>query len=145
MSLRTLLLPCHGPMLCLMVGPWSVIRPRPTLMIPSDVVPGLSMTSVLTTCVNRRVCFPLPKTMTLTVCNNFSNLELRTTFGNSCNVILYDVKYDGDCISGLTFVWGNLIWSCIGGLSGRYPTGQGVTPFEARWSPWERTCVLEPV
>jgi hypothetical protein len=42
--------------------------------------------------------------MTLTVYNNFSNLELRTTFGNSCNVILCDVKYDGDCISGLTFV-----------------------------------------
>jgi hypothetical protein len=85
---------------------WSVEwDPSPAnLMIPSDVVPGLSMTSVLTTCVNCRVCFPLPKTMTLTVCNNFSNLELRTTFGNSCNVILYDVKYDGDCISGLTFV-----------------------------------------
>jgi hypothetical protein len=73
-------------------------------MIPSDVVPGLSMTSVLTTCVNRRVCFPLPKTMTLTVCNNFSNLEPRTIVENSCNVILYDVKYDGDCISGLTFM-----------------------------------------
>jgi hypothetical protein len=73
-------------------------------MTPSDVVPGLSMTSVLMTCVNRRVCFPLPKTMTLTVCNNFSNLELRTTFGNSCNVILYDLKYDGDGISRLTFV-----------------------------------------
>jgi hypothetical protein len=31
-------------------------------------------------------------------------VELSTTFGNSCNVILYDIKYDGDCISGLTFV-----------------------------------------
>jgi hypothetical protein len=41
------------------------------------------------------------------------SLELRTTFGNSCNVIPYDVKYDGDCISGLTFVWGNFIWSCV--------------------------------
>jgi hypothetical protein len=95
------------------VGPRSGIRPRPTLVIPSDVVPGLSMTSVLTTSVNRRVSFPLLKTMTLTVCNNFPNLELRTTFGNPCNVILCDVKYGGDCISGLTFVWGNLIWSCV--------------------------------
>jgi hypothetical protein len=145
MSLKTLLFPCLGPVLFQMVGPWNGIHPRPTLMIPSDVVPGLSMTSVLTTCVNHRVCFPLPKTMTLTVCNNFSNLELHTTFGNSCNVILYDVKYDGDCISGLTFVWGNLIWSCIGGLSGCYPTGQGIIPFEIRWSPLEWTHVLEPV
>jgi hypothetical protein len=32
-----------------------------------------------------------------------------------------------------------------GGLSGRYPTGQGIIPFEARWSPRERTRVLEPV
>jgi hypothetical protein len=32
------------------------------------------------------------------------NLELRTALGNSCNVILCDVKYDGDCIFGLTFV-----------------------------------------
>jgi hypothetical protein len=31
-------------------------------------------------------------------------LKLRTTFGNSYNVIPCDVKYDGDCISGLTFV-----------------------------------------
>jgi hypothetical protein len=34
---------------------------------------------------------------------------------------------------------------CIGGLSGRYPTGQGIMPFEARWSPREWTRVLEPV
>jgi hypothetical protein len=32
------------------------------------------------------------------------SLKLRTTFGNSYNVIPYDVKYDDDCISGLTFV-----------------------------------------
>jgi hypothetical protein len=32
------------------------------------------------------------------------NLKLRTTFGNSCNIIPCDVKYDGDYISGLTFV-----------------------------------------
>jgi hypothetical protein len=31
-------------------------------------------------------------------------MELSTTFVNSCNVILCDVKYDGDCISELTFV-----------------------------------------
>jgi hypothetical protein len=39
------------------------------------------------------------------------SLKLRTTFGNYCDVFPYDVKYD--CISGLTFVWGNLIWSCV--------------------------------
>jgi hypothetical protein len=102
--LKPLLFPYLGPMLFQKIGPRGEIRPWPTLMIPSDVVPELSMTSVLMTCVNRRVCFPLPKTMTLMVCNNFSNLELRTTFRNSCNVILCDVKYDGDCISGLTFM-----------------------------------------
>jgi hypothetical protein len=49
------------------------------------------------------------------------NLKLRTPFGNPCNVILCDVKYDGDCISGLTFVWGNLIWSCIRWFIGTLP------------------------
>jgi hypothetical protein len=34
---------------------------------------------------------------------------------------------------------------CIGGLSGRYLTGQGIIPFEARRSPLEWTRVLEPV
>jgi hypothetical protein len=38
-----------------------------------------------------------------------------------------------------------LLILCIGGLSGRYPTGQGIIPFEARWSPLEWTRVLEPV
>jgi hypothetical protein len=33
----------------------------------------------------------------------------------------------------------------FGDLSGRYPTGQGIIPFEARWSPQEWTCVLEPL
>jgi hypothetical protein len=33
----------------------------------------------------------------------------------------------------------------FGGLSARYPTGQGIIPFEARWSPQEWTRVLEPV
>jgi hypothetical protein len=42
-------------------------------------------------------------------------------------------------------VRGTLFDPAFGGLSGRYPTGQGVTPFEVRWSPYERTCVLEPV
>jgi hypothetical protein len=50
-SLKTLLLPCHGPMLFPMVGPWSGTRPRPTLIIPSDVMPGLRMMSVLATCI----------------------------------------------------------------------------------------------
>jgi hypothetical protein len=33
----------------------------------------------------------------------------------------------------------------FGGLSGHYPTGQGIIPFEARWSPPEWTRILEPV
>jgi hypothetical protein len=95
------------------IGPRNEIHPRPILMISSDVVPGLSMTSVLTTCHNRRVCFPLLKIIASTVVMFSLSLKLRISFGNSCNVILYDVKSDGDCISGLTFVWGNLIWSCV--------------------------------
>jgi hypothetical protein len=51
MSLKTLLFPCLGPMLCPMVGPWNGIRLRPTLIIPSDVMLGLSMMSVLATCI----------------------------------------------------------------------------------------------
>jgi hypothetical protein len=42
-------------------------------------------------------------------------------------------------------VRGTLFDPAFGGLSGHYPTGQGVTPFEVRWSPRERTYVLEPV
>jgi hypothetical protein len=30
---------------------------------------------------------------------------------------------------------GTLLDPAFGGLSGRYPTGQGVTPFEVRWNP----------
>jgi hypothetical protein len=33
----------------------------------------------------------------------------------------------------------------FGGLSGRYPIGQEIIPFEARESPHEWTRVLEPV
>jgi hypothetical protein len=57
-------------------------------------------------------------------------LETDVTFGNSCNINICDVKFDGDCISGLVFVRGTLFDPALGGLSGRYPTGQGVTPFE---------------
>jgi hypothetical protein len=42
-------------------------------------------------------------------------------------------------------VRGTLFDPAVGGLLGRYPTGQGVTPFEVCWSPCERTYVLEPV
>jgi hypothetical protein len=38
-----------------------------------------------------------------------------------------------------------LLDPAFGGLSGRYPTGQRIIPFEARGSPQERTHVLEPV
>jgi hypothetical protein len=40
---------------------------------------------------------------------------------------------------------GTLLDPAFGGLSGRYPTDQGIIPFEARGSPQERTRVLEPV
>jgi hypothetical protein len=50
-------------------------------------------------------------------------LKLHTSFGNSCNVIPFDVKYDGDCISGLTFVEVTLFdpvyWWFIGTLPDR--------------------------
>jgi hypothetical protein len=42
-------------------------------------------------------------------------------------------------------VRGTLFDPAFGGFSGRYPTGQGVIPFEARRSPLEWTRVLEPV
>jgi hypothetical protein len=52
------------------------------------------------------------------------------TFKHLCDINAYDVKYVGDCISGLAFVRGTLFDPAFGGLSGRYPTGQGFTPFE---------------
>jgi hypothetical protein len=48
--------------------------------------------------------FYAAKTINSTVCNVSLNLKLCTIVGNSCNVIPCDVKYDGDYISGLTFV-----------------------------------------
>jgi hypothetical protein len=59
-SLRTLLCLCHGLTLYPMVGPWSGIRPWPTLNLPSDVMPGLSMMSVLATCIVVAFSIPLP-------------------------------------------------------------------------------------
>jgi hypothetical protein len=57
-----------------------------------------------------------------------------------------DVKMVSICISGLAFVRGTLFDPAFGGLSGRHPTSQGVTPFEVRLEPLrERICVLEPV
>jgi hypothetical protein len=54
---------------------------------------------------------------------------------NSSFISACDVKYDGDCISGLAFVGGILLDPAFDGLSGRYPTGQGVKLSKARWSP----------
>jgi hypothetical protein len=104
-----------------MVGPWNGIHPRPTLVISSDVVPGLAWHPSWRRIVNHRVCFPLPKTITLTVVMFSLDLKLRITFGNSCNMIPCYVKYDGDCMSGLTFVWGNLIWSYVRLFIGTLP------------------------
>jgi hypothetical protein len=57
MSLKTLLLPCHGSMLFLMVGPWSGIRPRPTQVPPSDVEHGLSSNIRCATSVESHLFF----------------------------------------------------------------------------------------
>jgi hypothetical protein len=75
--------------------------------------PGLAWYPSWRCAVNHRVCFPLLKTIALQFVMSSLNLELRTALRNSCIVISCNVKYDGDCISGLTFVWGNLIWSCV--------------------------------
>jgi hypothetical protein len=65
----------------------------------------------------------------------FISLETYATLRHSCIMSVSNVKYDGNCISGLAFMRGILFDSAFGGLSGRYLTGQGVTPFEVRWSP----------
>jgi hypothetical protein len=57
--LRTLLYLYPGLMLFLMVGPWSGIRPQPTLVPPSDVELGLSSTSVPQRLVVSHFIFPL--------------------------------------------------------------------------------------
>jgi hypothetical protein len=64
---------------------------------------------------------------------------------NSHVILACDVKCDGSCISGLVFVRGTLFDPAFGGLSGRYPIGQAIIPFEAHWSLQEWTRVLEPV
>jgi hypothetical protein len=69
------------------------------------------------------------KTLNWFVINSIS-LRTDITCGNSCNINACDVKYDGNCISGLTFVRGTLFDPAFDGLSGCYPTGQGATPFE---------------
>jgi hypothetical protein len=144
--LRNLLYLYHGLMLCPMIGPWNGTRPWPTLIILSYVMPGLSMMSVLAMCIVVVLQIPLPWTRIFKlVCNTFHQFGTYATSGHSCNISACDVKYVGDCIFGLAFVRGTLFDPAISGLWGRYPTGQGVTLFEARWSPWERTCILEPV
>jgi hypothetical protein len=86
------------------IGPWNGIRPRPILMISSDVVPGLSMASVLTTYCKSSRMFSAAKSQNFNSCTVFSKLKFCITFENSYHVIPCDVKYDGDCIPGLTFV-----------------------------------------
>jgi hypothetical protein len=66
--------------------------------------PGLAWHPSWRRIVNHRVCFPLPKAKTSTVVLFSLSLKFRITFENSYHVIPCDVKYDGDCISRLTFV-----------------------------------------
>jgi hypothetical protein len=90
--------------------------------------------SALATCKNGRVfnsAAVILKTLNWFVINSIS-LRANTTYGNSCNINACDVKYDSNCISGLAFMRGTLFDPTFGGLSGRYPTDQGVTPFEVR-------------
>jgi hypothetical protein len=93
MPLKILLFRCLGPMLYLMVGPWSGNRPRPTPILTSNVMLGLSMMLILATCI----------VIVLWICYS----------ANFYNVSVCNIKCVGDWISGLTFVWGNLIWSCV--------------------------------
>jgi hypothetical protein len=76
-------------------------------------------------------------------CNNFHHLGTDVTFRTSYNISACAVKCDGTCISGLAFVRGTLFDPAFGGLLGRYPIGQGIIPFEARWTPQGWTRVLE--
>jgi hypothetical protein len=70
-------------------------------------------------------------------CNNSSELGTDVTFEYLCNIPACGVKYNGICISELAFTRGTLFDPAFGGLSGRYPTDQGIIPFEARGSPQE--------
>jgi hypothetical protein len=72
-------------------------------------------------------------------------METDVTFKLSCNILACDVKCDGACVSRIVFVRGTLFNPTFGGLSGRYPTGQRIIPFEVCWSPQEWTRVLERV
>jgi hypothetical protein len=65
-------------------------------------------------------------------CNNFHQLGIDVTFEHSCNIPARDVTCDGKCISRLAFVRATLFYPAFGGLSGRYPTGHGIIPFEVR-------------
>jgi hypothetical protein len=117
----------------------------PTQIPPSDIIPGLAWYPY-----QRHVHWPCFKLRCQdlrlkTVCNNFHQLGTDVTFTFPCNIPACGIKCDGNCISGLVFVRGTLFDPTVGGLSGRYPTGQGIIPFEVRWSPQKWTRVLEPM
>jgi hypothetical protein len=78
-------------------------------------------------------------------CNNPHQLGTDVAFKHLCNISACDVKRDGIYISKLAFMRGTLFDPAFGGLSGHYPTGQGIIPFEARGNPQEWSRVLEPV
>jgi hypothetical protein len=65
-------------------------------------------------------------------CNNVPSLGTAVAFMHLCNILACGVKCNGFCISRLAFIRGTLFDPAFGGLSGRYPTGQGIIPFEAR-------------
>jgi hypothetical protein len=104
-----------------------------------------SMTSALSTCTMPYFNFRCLNKNLCPFCNNSPGWECYVIFKYSCVISACDVKCDGLYISGHAFVRGTLFDPEFGGLSGRYPTGQAIIPFEVCWSPLEWTCVLEPV
>jgi hypothetical protein len=84
-----------------MVGPWSGIRPRPTLILPSDIRTGDVYSGFVLNSATINLKFE-------PVCNKSYQFGTNITFDNLCNINTCNIKYDGDCISGLAFVRGTL-------------------------------------
>jgi hypothetical protein len=112
---------CRGLTLCLMVGPWSGTRPRPTQTPPSDIMLGLAWY------LNwRRVQCPCFKHCCKTwnfkrFCNNFHQLILMLLLKYSCTVSACDVK-----MWWHLYLWTHLrarylVWPCIRWFIGTLP------------------------
>jgi hypothetical protein len=109
----------RGLTLCLMVGPWSGTRPRPTRNPPSDAMPGQAWHPYWRR-VLYRTLLSLFTLKLISFCNNFPMRKI-LYFELSCNITACDVKCDGPCISGLAFVRSTLLWSCFRWFIGTLP------------------------